>query len=434
MKQINFNKRKYSFGIWTAGSLLFLLSLAILSCSELPTGQTPTDSEPPSPLSNVSVTPTHGGAHITYSLPVEDDISYVKCEFTYAGVSRTARSSIYKNYMELDGIGEPEEIELRLYVVDHSENLSEVHIERFTPLDPPMTAVYNSFEIVPTYGGVVVTWKNPAEAMVGISFMASNDYGELELRDMVFSSLPEDSKKLRPFNTRTRLFALSITDKYENTSDTFRIEVKPFYEVMLDKDKFSTPELAGDNTSVNDNRPIQKIWDGVLDDPDKYHGWHTDAAAGYTIPQYFTINLGTTAHLTHITIFERGEIYPFAQHNLRLFDIYGWPDEELPRERTDAAYYDNATEWTKDWTLLAACEVIKPSGMPPGTNTPEDLAAHNAGFDYDLRQDVAPMRYIRFVVHDTWAHTPAMHMAELSVYGDDGNETETDKSLEDEKN
>jgi hypothetical protein len=396
--------------------LVILLFFTVFSCSELPTGQTPTDNRPPSSLKNVKITPTNGGAHITYSLPKEDDISYVRCEFTYAGVFRTVRSSIYKNYMEVEGIGEPEEIELRLYVIDHSENRSEAYVEKFTPLDPPMTAIFNSFRIDPTYGGVVVTWENPARAMVGISFLAANDYGELELKDMVFSSLLADSKKLRPFNTDRRLFALSITDKYENVSDTFKIEVEPYYEVMLDKSKFSSPALAGDNTSVNDNRPIEKIWDGVLDDPDKYHGWHTDAAAGYTIPQHFTIDLGVLAQLTHITIFERGEIYPFAQHNLRLFDIWGTNELAFPRD--DAAYY-NSNEWKKDWTLLAECEVVKPSGLPPGTNTPEDLAAHNAGFDFDFRQDVPKMRYIRFEVHDTWAHTPAMHMAELSVYGDD---------------
>jgi hypothetical protein len=409
MKQTNSNKR------WVTG-ILILFSLAIFSCSENQIGQPPTDKTPPAALSNVKITPMNGGAYITYSLPREDDISYVKCEFTYAGITRTVRSSIYKNYMEVEGLGEPEEIELRLYVVDHSENLSKAHTEKFIPLEPPMTAIMRSFRIEPVFGGVEVTWENPAKAMVGISFLAAADNGELELKDMVFSSLATGSKKLRPFDTSRRLFALSITDKYENLSDTFRTEVEPWYEVMLDKSRFSSPALAGDNVSVNDNRPIEKIWDGVLDDPDKYHGWHTDAAAGYTIPQHFTVDLGVMAQLTHLTLFERGEIYPFAQHNLRLFDI--WGTDELKAERTDAEYF-NSNEWKKDWTLLAQCEVVKPSGMPPGTNTPEDLAAHDAGFDFDFRQDVPKMRYIRFEVHDTWAHTPAMHMAEISVYGDD---------------
>jgi hypothetical protein len=394
-----------------------LFSAIVYACSELPVGQTPTDSKAPSPISNVVITPINGGAHITYSLPNDDDdISYVKCEFTYNGKKRVVRSSIYKNEMTVDGIGEPEEIELNIYVVDHSENLSKPYTAKFTPLDPPMTAILRSFSVEPTFGGVHISWQNPAQAMAGISIMSADDNGELQLKDMIFSTLPYDSKRLRGYDTKKRLFALSIVDKYENESDTFRTEVEPWYEVMLDKSKFSSPALAGDNTSVNDNRPIEKIWDGVLDDPDKYHGWHTDAAAGFTIPQHFTIDLGILAQLTHVIIFNRGEIYPYAQHNLRLFDVYG--TQELLHPRDDAAYFDSE-EWKKDWVLLAKCEIVKPSGLPPGTNTPEDLAAHNAGFDFDFRQDVPKMRYIRFEVLDTWAHTPAIHMAELSVYGDD---------------
>ncbi|GHS92502.1 hypothetical protein FACS1894174_00820 [Bacteroidia bacterium] len=412
MEKVIFNLRHNFYAKIT----LLLLFLGVLACSELPVGQTPTDNTSPASLKNVVITPTNGGAYITYTLPNEDDISYVKCEFTYNGKLRVVRSSVYKNYMEVDGIGDPEEIELKLYVVDHSENISQPFIQKFLPLDPPMKAVFNSFSVEPTFGGVFINWENPSKTMMGISILAADDNGEMQLKDMIFSSLPTGSKRLRGFDTRKRLFALSITDKYENISDTFKIEVEPYYEIMLDKSKFSSPALSGDNTSVNDNRPIEKIWDGVLDDPDKYHGWHTDAAAGYTIPQHFSIDLGVKAQLTHVIIFERGEIYPFAQHNLRLFDVWGTDHLEYPRD--NAAYF-GSNEWKKDWVLLAKCEVVKPSGMPPGTNTPEDLAAHNAGFDFDFRQDVPKMRYIRFEVHDTWAHTPAMHMAELSVYGDD---------------
>ncbi|MDR0575690.1 MAG: DUF4959 domain-containing protein [Tannerella sp.] len=412
MKTVIFNLR---YGFYP-GITLLLLFFGAVSCSELPVGQTPTDKTSPSSLTNVVITPMNGGAHITYTLPNEDDISYVKCEFTYNGKLRVVRSSIYKNYMEVDGIGDPEEIELKLYVVDHSENTSRPHVQKFIPLDPPMKAVLNSFHVEPTFGGAIISWENPAKAMMGISIMVAADNGELELKDIIYSSMPAGSKRLRGFDTQKRLFALSVTDKYENVSDTFKVEIEPYYEIMLDKSKFINPALSGDNTSVNDNRPLEKMWDGVLDDPDKYHGWHTDAAAGFTIPQYFSIDLGIKAQLTHVILFERGEIYPYAQHNLRLFDV--WGTDELRAPRDDAAYF-GSSEWKKDWILLAECEVVKPSGMPPGTNTPEDIAAHDAGFDFDFRQDVPKMRYIRFEVHDTWAHTPAMHAAELSVYGDD---------------
>ncbi|MDR1154855.1 MAG: DUF4959 domain-containing protein [Bacteroidales bacterium] len=392
-----------------------LCCVCLMSCSEQPIGQTPTDNTPPPQVIDVHVVPTNGGAYITYALPPdEEDISYVKCEFEYNGKQRTVRSSIYKNYMEVDGIGEPEEIELKISVVDHSGNVSVPHIEKFTPLDPPMTAIYRSFEVEPAFGGVKVSWENPAKVMAGISFLASNDYGELELKDMVFSSLPAGLKSLRGFNTDKRLFALSITDKYENVSDTFRIELEPLYEVMLDKSKFADAHLLGDNFSVNDGRPINLIWDGVNEG--KWNSWHTDAAGGYSIPQHFSIDLGVTAQLTRVVIYNRTEdIYYYAQHNLRIFDV--WGTDVLIHDITNP-YYEES-DWKEDWTLLAQCEIVKPSGSPPGTNTPEDIAAHNAGFEFEFRQDVPKMRYIRFEVHETWARTPAIHMGELSVFGDD---------------
>jgi hypothetical protein len=386
------------------------MSFTILSCSELPTGQIPTDNIPPSPVTNVKIEPTYGGAHVTYTLPHEEDISYVKCEFVYNGKLRVVRSSIYKNYLDVDGIGDPEEIELKISVVDHSENSSAVHVEKFMPLDSPMKAVLNSFRIEPAFGGVKVSWENPVKMMVGISFLAANDYGEMELKDMIFSSLSTGSKSLRGFDTDRRIFALSITDKYGNVSDTFKLKIEPLYEAILDKKKFTDAHLQGDNFSVSNGRPIQNIWDDNLNVI-----WHTLADAGYSIPQYFSVDLGMTAQLTRVVVYNRSDYY-YAQHNLRRFDI--WGTDVLANANIEDPYYNNDS-WKADWKLLAECEIIKPSGSSSGTNTPEDLAAHNAGFEFELTQNVAKMRYIRFVVHETWARTPALHISEISVFGDD---------------
>lgn len=387
-----------------------LLSSVILSCSESPIGQTPTNTIPPPPLTNVRIEPTYGGAHVTYTLPDVEDISYVKCEFEYNGKKRTVRSSVYKNYLDIEGIGAPEEIEVKLSLINHSEVASVPHIEKFIPLDPPMTAVFNSFNVEPAFGGVKVIWENPARMMAGISFLAANDYGELELKDMVFSTLPFGMKSLRGFNTDKRLFALSITDKYENLSDTFKIVVTPLYEIMLNKRNFSEVRLTGDNASVSNGRPMSNIWDGNLETI-----WHTLADAGYSIPQHFTIDLGVLAQLTRIVVYNRGEIYYYGQHNLRRFDI--WGTNELLYDRGDPIWDTN--DWKADWKLLANCEIIKPSGSPVGTNTPEDIAAQDAGFEFEFTQEVSKMRYIRFEVQETWARTPALHIAEISVYGDD---------------
>jgi hypothetical protein len=398
--------------------LVLGLSFLALSCKEHPVGQTPTDSDAPGPVTNVKIVPTYGGANITYTLPKEDDISYVKCEFDYNGKHRVVRSSIYKNQLAVDGLGAPEEITLTISVVDHSENVSRPYIEPFTPLDPPMTAVLQSFRLEPAFGGVKITWENPAREMVGISFLAANDDGELDLMDMVFTSLSEGSKSLRGFNTDKRTFALALSDKYENNSDTvyFR-DVSPLYEVMLDKKLFTNIQLSGDNISVSNGRPIQNIWDDNLEVI-----WHTQTDAGpemgAVIPQHFTIDLGADVQLTRVVVYNRSEIYYYGQHNLRRFDVWGTDRLDMNTHPIIDPYY-NDNSWKADWTRLVECEIIKPSGSPSGTNTPEDIAAHDAGFEFEFTQDVSKMRYIRFEVHETWARTPALHIAEISIFGDD---------------
>ena len=400
MKRIDFKSKT---------ALLFAF-FTILSCSEEPIGQTATNKTPPPPLTNVIITPTNGGAHITYTLPEVEDISYVKCEFEYNGRKRTVRSSVYKNYLEVDGLGDPEEIELSLSLVNHSEIASKPYVGKFMPLESPMTAVFNSFQVKPAYGGVMVSWENPARMMAGITFMAASDHGELKIKDMVFSALPSGTKSLRGFNTDKRLFALCISDKYENTSDTFKIEVSPLYEGALNKKKFTEVRLNGDNTSVNNNRPLSNIWDDKLNVL-----WHTVVAPIWTMPMYFTINLGVDAQLTRFVLYNRGESYYYNQHNPKRFSV--WGTDVLQHEANDPIWATN--DWKSEWKLLAECEVVKPSGSPIGTNTAEDIAAQDAGFEFDFDQNVPRMRYVRFEIHETFGRTQALHINEITLYGDD---------------
>src|SRR3546814_18339362 len=54
------------------------------------------DGTVPGSVSNVSVENLHGGARITYSLPNDKDLLYVKAEFeSDAGVIRDSRGSFY---------------------------------------------------------------------------------------------------------------------------------------------------------------------------------------------------------------------------------------------------------------------------------------------------------------------------------------------------
>ncbi|MDR1860592.1 MAG: DUF4959 domain-containing protein [Bacteroidales bacterium] len=400
---------------------VMLVFLLLTACSEAPVGQTPTDSTAPKPLTNVDIVPTNGGARITYTLPADEvDISYVKCEYTYKGEQFSVIRSIYSDNLVIEGLGDTNELEIRLYLVDHSENKSEPVIRTFIPLDPPLVAIYNSFKFEPSFGGVNITWENPAQYNAIITVFAANDAGELEIKDMAFTSLKADSRTIRGYNPPAHVFAACVADRWGNSSDTLKVLETPVYEIQLDKANFYEMQLQGDNTTDRGSRPLKNVWDGDLNTL-----WHTDPEAG-SKPNYFSIDLGASAKLTRMMLWNRYD-YPFWQHNLRLFEV--WGTNELKYDWHDAAgrtdpYWADAspvTGWRKDWTLLGDFEVIKPSGLPAkeGAVTEEDKAAERAGFEFIFVQTAGPVRYLRFVVKKTWMDTTAIHFNELSIFGDE---------------
>ncbi|MGQ8337211.1 DUF5000 domain-containing lipoprotein [Sunxiuqinia sp. A32] len=406
MNKAYFNNIK---NVGIAVSLLCLIVMGTISCDEASVGQIPTDNIPPSGLSNVVITPEYGGGLVSYDLPKEVDISYVRCEYENDGKKCSVNSSVYNSSLKIEGLSDTTEMKVSLYVADHSENLSESYETSFTPLPSPMKAILESFVVTPTYGGTRITWENPAEVLVGISFLAANDEGDIELQDIYYTSAAHGTKSLHGFTTDKRLFALSLVDKYENNSDTVKVEISPLYEEEFDKEFFADGHLNGDNISTRSNRPVTNLWDGTTDVI-----WHTDPSAGYSVPQFFTVDLGVTGNLSRFVLWERYS-YAYSQHNLRLFDVYG--TDSLTHE-IDDEYYADMDQWKQDWKLLSECEVVKPSGSRVGTNTEEDLAASKAGFNFDFNENATNIRYLRFVVKETWAKTTAMHAAEISVFGD----------------
>ncbi|MFA6702687.1 MAG: DUF5000 domain-containing lipoprotein, partial [Dysgonamonadaceae bacterium] len=106
----------------------------------------------------------------------------------------------------------------------------------------------------------------------------------------------------------------------------------------------------------------------------------------------------------------------FSQHNVHLFEV--WGAKELSRDRNNSYWLGN--EWKDEWVLLGDFEQIKPSGLPLGQSNADDVAATVAGSEFIFESGVDKIRYIRFVVKETWARTAAMHIAEVTIFGDDG--------------
>lgn len=408
MKDISLNKKKFLSCVRLCGmAMVFALS----SCSEDQVGQNPVDGIPPAPISQVSVEALPGGAKISYKLPNEEDISYVRCEYMCNGEMREARSSVYSNSLVIKGMPKVEPCDFTVYLVDHSENQSEPYKGSFTPLEPPYQAILKTVTMQPDFGGVTIRWKNDEKVLIGAFLLARNEIGDWEEYDLVYSSLESDKRSIRGYNTDLREFGVTLIDEFGNTSDTLTYSTNPIYEKKLDKKKFTNGYLNGDNNSVSSGRPLSNIWDD-----DRGRIWHTNAAAGFTAPQYFTIDLGVEADLSRFVLFNRYD-YSYAQHNPRYFEVYG--TRELENSNHNDEYW-KGNDWRDKWTLLGDFEVVKPSGLPLGQVTEEDRAAEKAGFEFMFEAGAGKIRYLRFVVKETWARTTALHINEVDIYGNDG--------------
>ena len=70
--------------------------------------------------------------------------------------------------------------------------------------------------------------------------------------------------------------------------------------------------------------------------------------------------------------------------------------------------------WVK---LVENGEIIKPSGLPVGTTTTEDIDYAALGHDMTAAASAPSIRYIRWVNTKNWGGTTFMNIMEIEVYG-----------------
>jgi hypothetical protein len=389
----------------------------MLSCSELPLGQISVDSEPPAPVSNVNVESRPGGAKVTYDLPSGDkDISYVKCEYTYKGETKIVRSSIYNNFLLIEGLGSVEPVDITLYVVDHSENVSSGVSSTFTPDTPPWETIFESVTMLANFGGVSITWTNETETEIGITVFAEDSTGVMREGRTQYSKEHNGELSFWGYDPVACRFAVRITDKWGNVSGVKEDVITPLYERLLDKDKFLEVALLGDNTSTSNNRPLKNCWDdneGTI--------WHTLEGQFMPFPMYFTIDLGVVAKFSRMRLRARTNYY-YVSHTFRKFEVWGAKDYK--REMPVEYWTGEAWKTDGDWEMLGDFEIKRPSGStePSGNPGGEDSAFGQAGYFFNVPIDKETLRYLRFVIKETWG-SGALHMAEFYFYGDDGSFT-----------
>ncbi|MDR3246997.1 MAG: DUF4959 domain-containing protein [Prevotellaceae bacterium] len=393
----------------------------LISCTEAPLGQTATDKIPPSPLMNVQVESYPGGAKIIYDFPDETDISYVKGEFMFQGAKKVVRASVYDNFLLVDGLPSVDPVEITLTLVDHSENSSEPVVKTFTPDKPPHESIFESIIMSRDWGGVKLNWDNPLGIEIRITFFVADSTGSFGNSRVWYSTAKVGEYSFRGYNSVEQKFGVQITDKWGNVSGVKDTVIVPLFEKMLNKSLIKRRALPWDNTSSQGGQNFEFMFDGNKLATGNL-SWHTQenqdpAAMGFTTPVLFTIDLGVDAILNRLLWWQGrwADYFLYGHHNPRTFEV--WGTMEIPSGKPDVYWRE---DWKQDWTLIADCEVIKPSRTPLGELTNEDRAQADAGHEFYLQN--VKVRYLRFSVTSTWIgdkdNTVTIH--EIEPWGNDG--------------
>ena len=386
---------------------IFLISfITLLGCKD-DDGQ---DSTPPGSLLVENITPTNGGGIISYSLPDDSDILFVRAEYTNSlGVDVYRVSSSHNNFIEIDGLNQSTPVQVKLFVIDENENMSQPVDIEFTPLPSFIYLVQESITITPDLGGVKLEWENEAEKTVYVHLHIVNA-GEEEIR-ILSSNNASESVFVRGLESVEMTFLTKVEDFDGNITELEEKAIlTPLFEEMIDKSTWTLISQLSVNGDAWEGQTTA-FWDDVVDtaetnsDNSYFIIWRDQNGGTLNWPLDIVIDLNKNVRVHRLKVWQRafwyggptGIPYYYQEENMRSFDLY-------------------ASNNSVDWTLLGQFDIGDPSDE--NGNIPQDFidAAAN-GHDFDLDGVSEPFRYLKFSLTSNYGSDTYVHGSEITLWG-----------------
>ena len=389
-------------------SLLLLVMSLVASCESDDNG----DTTPPGELNIISTESTYGGAVISYSLPDDNDILYVRADYTNGKGEAVFRTvSKHVNQIEVSGFVLEKDVTVSLTVVDENQNSSKAVAHEIRPLRSFIFLVQESIQIEPDLGGVQVSWENVTEKTVFV-YLQIQDGEDEQIR--ILSSANKNEKifvrglEAKPllFLTKTEDFDGNITGLQEKGTYT------PLFEEKINKNSWKLVSNLSIDGNAYEGKTVN-FWDDVVDT------YETDSDNSYFIinrndnggilrwPLDIVIDLNKKAKINRFKVWQRaywyngpdGKSYYYQEENLKSFDLY------VSMDKTD-------------WVLLGNFEIEGPVG---GTDEISqallDKAA--AGHNFNLDEISPEFRYLKFSITSNFGSDSFCHGSEITLFGRD---------------
>ncbi|WP_236970756.1 DUF5000 domain-containing lipoprotein [Membranihabitans marinus] len=383
--------------------LLMFSFCCFLSCETEERGQYAVDSIPPGKVSNATVENIEGGAIINYTIPNDDDLLYVKAVYERtSGEIVEQKSSSYSNSIQIEGIGKSREVKVQLIAGDRSQNESEPVEVIAQPLDAAIYSILDSMKMDSDFGGMRISWKNPTEAEIVITVSTLDELGEWTDVESFYTKVPSSQGSVRGFENEERQFGISIRDRWGNVTDTLVTTLTPLFEERIEPEnafrRWNPPGI--DYSHYADAYSIEKLFD---DNPKTFY---LVLAPG--LPYSFTFDMGQTVKFSRLKQIQRNVNAGFfySAQNVEAFEIWG---AESAEGLTD--------DFNSGWIKMGEFNVEKPSGLPLGQNTDEDVAVAIGGHEFNVNPDAPKVRYIRYVIAKNWSSSNINAIAELQFWG-----------------
>lgn len=356
----------------------------------------------PAQISDVKIEPNAGGAVLTYKIPKDQNLAYVKAIYEIQpGVFREAKSSYYTDTISLVGYGDTSIHEVKLYSIGKNEKASEPVSVNIRPLSPPVRTVFNELNLLASFGGVKIEFKNELAANLAIVVMVdSTGKNTWAPVTTFYTGALEGSFFARGFESKEKKFAVFLRDRWNNKSDTLIKPLTPLYEELIPKSKFSVLRLPTDTYTPAEGYVLENVYD------ERYF-WNGLFASSNAskIPQWFTLDLGQQVILSRFKEFQLGSDHFYRGSALKAFELWGSNNP------------DPDGGWA-NWVLLGSFKSFKPSGLPMGQTNDADYnyAAFN-GEDFEFENLVPAVRYIRLKSTESYSSSGQITIAELTFWG-----------------
>lgn len=429
------------------------------ACDETDNGSAPVS------LKECEIEPIHGGAVISYNIPKDGNVMYVMAEYKRNGKMFTERSSIHYNWLTIEGFHTTDLVDVKLYTVSKKEVRSESALTvSFVPLESPLSLAFKSLRIITGFGGVIAYWDNQTKTELGVRLMTDSidrhDKKHWVEKNMYFSRIHPEKHPFRGFDTITYNFAISMTDKWGNISDTLVHTCKPYFERMTPKpfsrkvfnpsaaDPPSDPIVPFDQNTQpyngDGNLSFFQLSDKITIDPggSGANSWMTNSRLDRQA--CFTLDFEDTYKLSRMILWSRmrretGFVTDVYQaNNVLSFEIWGtdepfdnWPITDKGYWLDEFSFKDpqfnsggvqiSSPNFKDHWQYFGQLfEVPRYDKMGYSESDIRDL--RDAGWEFDFDPDLKPVRYIRFFVRSTDKGSPSpgafFQISELSFFGD----------------